>query len=306
MLDMKFLDPVLELFRNPVSELGLRLDKGHTELLNGLNYRIEYQSQLKQTYEKVNNLLKLVQFKLCIIYSEWTKGTMQLTNEEIAQLTIGLDYEVEEARFHLIQLARFVLPAMGNIQQEAFDNYKNLLEQFLYGANLTHPNRFVKDIDLSVPSGYSDEVESSLRSGKCAPTIKWNDNLDYYSGTIWTKEDIDGCLANANPIDSVHASIPPLVTFCEHIEWVFNFVNPQNYEEEMSTNIQKAVLCLYRIIKEWDNVNINRLLKDEQFLTMTYKELKPNKKQLTPYSIWRDVELTQHLTPTVIVSTSLN
>ena len=105
MLDMKFLDPVLELFKNPVSDIGLRLDKGHAELLNGLNYQIEYQSQLKQTYGKVNDLLKLVQFKLCIIYSEWMKGSMQLTDEEIAQLTIGIDYEVEEARFHLNQLS---------------------------------------------------------------------------------------------------------------------------------------------------------------------------------------------------------
>lgn len=306
MLDMKFLDPVLDLFRNPVSELGLRLDKDHAELLNGLNYQIEYQSQLKQTYGKVNDLLKMVQFKLCIIYSEWMKGTMQLTDDRIAQLTIGIDYEVEEARYHLNKLARFVLPTMGNVQQDAYNDYKKLLEQYLYGANLSHPNRFVKDIDLSVPSGYSVEDEDSFRSGRCAPTISWNDRIDYYAGTIWSKEDIDGCLGNVSPIDSIHSCIPPLVKFCEQIEWVFNFVKPQEYEEVLATDIQKVVLCLYRIIKEWENVNINRLLKDEQILTMTYNELKPNKKQLTPYSIWRDVELTQHLTPTVIVSTSLN
>jgi len=306
MLDMKFLEPVLELFRNPVSEIGLHLDKTHAAVLEGLNYNIEYESQLQQTYGKINNLLKHVQFKLCIIYSEWVKGGMRLTDDTILQLTIGINYEIEEARYHLNRLAKHVLPAFRKIPQSAFDEYKNLLTQYLYGANLVCPDRFLKGIDLSKPNGYTDEEVSNFRAGLCAPSISWNDTINYCSETIWSKEDIDGYVNNGAPVVSVHPSIPPLVNFCENIEWVFDYLKPQNFGEALPTDIQKTVLCLYRIIKEWEHVDINRLLKDEQSLTMAYKDLHTNKKQKTPYSIWRDVELTQHLTPMVVVSTSLN
>ncbi len=306
MLDMKFLDPVLELFKNPVREISLRLDKNQTELLNGMQYTINNREQLHQAYCKINDIMKQVQFKLCIIYSEWVKGTIQLTNEEILQLSIGLTYEIEEARYHLLRVGNVVLPALHNIKESSLTDYKKLIEQFLYGAHLISPDRFVKDVDLKQPHNYSEEAIRQFRSGISMPTIEWNDAFDYYIGTMWTKEDIDGCLDRGTIADSIHSSIPPLIKFCEDIEWIFDFLPPNSFEEAIPTDIQKAILCLYKTLRQWGSINLNRLLKDEQIMTLAYNHLKMGKKQLTQYSIWRDVELTQHLTPTVIVSTTLN
>lgn len=306
MLDMKFLDPVLELFNNPASTLAFRLDLSHAEILQGINYRIDKQSQIKQTYGKVESLLKTVGFKLCIIYSSWLKGTLSLTNEQIVQITTGLNYEIEEVRYHVYQLGMIILPSLQQVDDNAFNAYKKLLLQYLYGANLTCPDRFVTDIDHSVPSGYTDQQIQAFRNKICVPHISYVENADYTAGTIWTKEDIDGYLNNVGITDSVHPCISLLIDFCQNIEWIFDTIPFSDIEGELPTNQQKAILCLLSLLPKWANVNIGSLLKDEQVFTVAYNGLKSDKKQQAPYSLWRDAEITRRLTPTVNISATLN
>lgn len=306
MLDMKFLDPVLELFDKPTSALSFRLDLPYGELHDGLNCQIEDHQQMTYAFDSIELGLKKVTFKLCIIYSDWLKGNLSLTDEQIIQTTIGLNYEIEEVRYRAIQLGLKVLPSLKVVSNDAFNEYKKLLLQYLYGAHLTCPERFVTDIDLSVPSGYTDQQIQGFRNRICVPHIRSVEDADYTLGTVWTKEDIDGYLDNVGVVDSVHPCIPQLVKFCQNVDWIFDDVKPDESTEVSTTSLQKTLLCLLSLLPKWADINLGCLLKDEQTFTVTYDGLNSNKKQQIPYSTWRDAEITRRLSPTVNISATLN
>lgn len=306
MLDMKFLDPVLVLFKNPVADLSFKLDKSHPSILKDLDDLITDNDELPVAYAKVMDLLKGVMLKLCVIHTAWLKGTTDISNQDVIEITVGLNYEIEEARYHLIRLGMVMLPVMKSVSKTNWEEYKKLLLKYYYGAHYISPDRFVKDIDMSIPSGYSETDIMGFRAHIAIPTIEFVNNIDFCQGTIWSKGDIDGFLDRNNVISYIHPSISLLVKFCNDIELLSEFLAPENFEGSLPTDKQKAILCLFTILSQWPTVNIGSLLKDEQTFTIKYREVNKSNARQVPYTVWREAIITESLSPMVNISTSLN
>lgn len=306
MLDMKFLDPVLELFKNPVADLAFKLDKPHAAILQDLGDIIVDQDEIAVTYAKVSDLLHGVLMKLCIIHAAWMSGTVNVTNQDIIETAVGLNYEIEEARYHLIRLAMVTLPVMRGVQKDNWEEYKKLLLKYYYGAHYISPDRFAKGIDLSQPSGYSETDIMGFRAQVVVPTIEFTNSIDYCRGTIWKKEDIDGFLDRNNAVSYIHPSVSLLVKFCNDVNLILEFMPAEDYEGSLPTDKQKTLLCLFTVLKQWPAINIGSLLKDEQTYTAGYHETIKGSTKRVPYTAWREAKITETLSPMVNISTSLN
>lgn len=300
--NMRDIQPILNMFKKPEKMLEYRLEKTHLELAPVLEQKVEHVG-LYRTYGLVNDLLIGIIFKLKTLYHAWCRGDVQLNNNELREVVLGVNYEIYEALHHTFSIAQLYLPVVQK-NNTLWDAYRASLHGYIRRCNIVSPQRFANPNGLKDDIVLTDKEKEDLIAGRTLPSLKAFETNNYHMLTTFSLESIRETLDVVGDTGSVHPSIASIMKFCAGSELIVNRITPGDILLSSNQDIQEQLLLIIELIGTWDALTVASLFKDEQLLLEEYHLQKKKEDKLLSYQMWRENQLTKLITPDIMVATT--
>lgn len=297
---MRDIQPVLEMFHKPEKALKFRLEEKHLTLATALEQDVT-QVGVYRTYGQLNNLLIGILFKLKTIYHTWGTGQTFMTDHELRELVLALNYEIYESFLHTISIGRVYLPYMRD-NKHIWDEYRAAIHVYIRRCHLIVPARFGNKEGVRDDIVIDDKERNDLIAGATLPTINMAGIDTYHFSTKFKPEQIKQSLDLVGDAGTIHPSVATIIKMCAGIEYLVNMVKPEDLGVVGEEEMQEQLLSLIELLRGWDSLTLAGLFKDEKVLLEEYKIQKQKDEKLLPYQLWRENQYTQLLTPNIVVA----
>lgn len=300
---MRDILPVLEMFKRPEKHLKYHLESKHIVIATRLEQDIN-RVGASLVYHQINDLLIGVLFKLKTFYNVWTRGNTQMSDNELREIVLGVNYEIYEIYLHTVSLARLYLPRVQN-DEGLWNDVRAALHGYVRRCHIAVPGRFANPVGLTDDIEVPAEERENIIAGRTIPSMNLSLIRDYNLFTPFTHKHLSERLDIVGDTGTVHPAIRNIVGFCAGIEVVTDHLRPDELGVASSQEIQEQLLLILELLMSWDLMTLASLFKDEKLLLEEYHARKGKEEQPLPYQIWRENQLTKLFSPNIVVAETL-
>lgn len=297
---LKQLDPIFDLYKEPLMGLSHHADQTHRQLCRGLESSIESESDQQQALINAGSLLSGVTMKLRAVYYEWVRGKLIYPEREARHLTLSINYDIYEAILHLTRIGEHYLQGLmddGKVGDDLrVSLHYQLRRMFFADYRFANPGTLKDDIIVT------KEEEELIRAGKSMPLLDLAKLEPYLNTGLPTFLNFRHELPEDTDTGTAHDSIFKMMDFCYRIESIFEHYPAEEFLGYSSFHRRQIIESLLKSLIKWDSNTVLILLNDERALFREYGYAKDAKKDIASYPLWREQILHRIVTPDIHLS----